>query len=220
MIYSYCKRCRMESPGDVCSGCGKRATAALQRDKWSILTVPLADGRAWRTAVLSLLGAAALLLGAVFGLEALYGGPARVSLLWQSALIRVTLAVAVLGLAAVFLFLLLQGRETNVFTLDSQGAHQHTWHSPRKWKSWARLQSADPSKDIPQQDGSVMHLSQERHMLWQDVLSVQLRPGSSTILLYHTPHCAPMVLRLPAGEFDQAADYVSKYCKGKIGNRQ
>ena len=101
MIYSYCKRCRMESPGDVCSGCGKRATAALQRDKWSILTVPLADGRAWRTAVLSLLGAAALLLGAVFGLEAMYGGPARVRLLWQSALIRVTLAAAAVGLGVV-----------------------------------------------------------------------------------------------------------------------
>lgn len=216
MIYSYCKRCRMESAGDVCAGCGKRATAALQRDKWSILTLPLADGRAWRTSILALFGAAALVLGAVFGLEALFGGPARVSMLWQSAVIRVTLAVAAMGLAVVFLFLLLQGRETNVFALDSQGAHQHTWHGPEKWKSWARLQSADPARDIPQQDGTVMHLSQERHMLWQDVISVQLRPNTSTILLYHTPHCAPMALRLPAGEFDLAADYVGKYCKGKV----
>ena len=85
MIYSYCKRCRMESAGDVCVGCGKRATAALQRDKWSILTLPLADSRAWRTSILALFGAAALVVGAVFGLEALFGGPARVSMLWQSA---------------------------------------------------------------------------------------------------------------------------------------
>ena len=215
MIYSYCKRCRMESPGDVCTGCGKRATAACQRDKWSVASVPLADSRAWRTSVLALLGAAALMLIAVFGLEAVYGGPARVTLLWHSALIRVTLAFVPVGLAVVFLFLLVQGRETNVFTLDSLGAHQYTWHGPQKWKSWARLQSADPAKDIPQQDGSVMHLSQERHLLWQDVVSVQYRPARSVILLYHTPHCAPLVLKLPAGEYDLAAAYVGKYCKGK-----
>ena len=215
MIYSYCKRCRMESPGDVCSGCGKRATAALQRDKWSIATIPLADSRAWRASCLALLGAAALLLAAVFGLEAVYGGPARVTLLWKSALIRVTLAFAVVGLAVVFLFLLIQGRETNVFTLDSQGAHQHTWHSPRKWKSWARLQSADPSKNVPQQDGSVVHLSQERHLLWKDVAQVQYRPGKAVIALYHTPHLAPLVLRLPPEEYELAKAYVGKYCKGK-----
>ena len=215
MIYSYCKRCRMESPGDVCAGCGKRAAAASQRDKWSVASVPLADSRAWRTSVLALLGAAVLMLLTVFGLEAMYGGPARVRLLWQSALIRVTLAFVPVGLAVVFLFLLIQGRETNVFTLDSLGAHQYTWHGPQKWKSWARLQSADPAKDIPQQDGSVMHLSQERHMLWQDVVSMQYRPARSVILLYHTPRCAPLVLKLPAGEYDLAAAYVGKYCKGK-----
>ena len=215
MIYSYCKRCRMESLGDVCSGCGKRAAAACQRDKWSVASVPLADSRAWRTSFFALLGAAALLLAAVFGLEAVFGGPVRVTLLLQSAFIRVTLAFAAVGLAVVFLFLLIQGRETNVFTLDSQGAHQHTWHGPQKWKSWARLQSADPAKDIPQQDGSVMHLSQERHLLWQDVVSVKYRPARSAILLYHTPHCAPLVLKLPAGEYDLAAAYVGKYCKGK-----
>ena len=71
MIYSYCKRCRMESPGDVCAGCGKRAAAASHRDKWSVASVPLADSRAWRTSVLALLGAAVLMLLTVFGLEAM-----------------------------------------------------------------------------------------------------------------------------------------------------
>ena len=215
MIYSYCKRCRMESPGDVCSGCGRRATASLLRDKWSVDSIPLRDGRTWRTAFSALLGASGLLLAAVFGLEAVFGGPARVALLWRSALIRVTLAFAVIGLAVVFLFLLLQGREANVFTLDAIGAHQHTLHGPQKWKSWARLQSADPAKDIPQQDGTVLHLSQERHMLWKDVVSVQYRPERSMILLYLTPHFAPMTLKLPAGEYEMAESFVKKYCKGK-----
>ena len=60
-----------------------------------------------------------------------------------------------------------------------------------------------------------MHLSQERHMLWQDVVSVRYKPGSAAICVYHTPRCAPMVLKLPAQEYDLAAAYVGKYCKGK-----
>ena len=214
MIYSYCKRCNMESPGDVCSGCGKRATAALQRDKWSVESIPLRDGRVWRGAFCALFGAAGLLLAVVFGLQAIFN-IAGMTMLWRSALIRVTLAFVVIGLAVVFLFLLLQGRETNVFTLDSAGAHQHTWHSPQKWKSWARLQSADPAKNFQQQDGSVMHLSQERHTLWQDVLNVQYLPKRSLILLYYIPHFAPMALKIPAGEYPMAESYVKKYCKGK-----
>lgn len=214
MIYSYCKRCGMESPGDVCSGCGKRAAAASQRDVWSIAALPVTDARIWRGALLTLLTVAALLLLVIFGMEALQGG-GRAVLLWRGTLPRLILAVVPLGLAVVFLFLAVQGREVNVYFLDPKGAHQQTWHTPQKWKSWARLQSADPRKNILQQDGSVMHLSQERHLMWQDVQSVQYKPASASICIYHTPHCAPLVLRLPAEEYDLAAAYVGKYCKGK-----
>ena len=215
MIFCYCKRCGIESPGDVCARCGRRAPAALLRDKWSVDSIPVSDGGAWRATIFALLGASALLLAAVFGLEAVFGGPERVALLWRSALIRVTLAFAVIGLAVAFLFLLLQGRESNVFTLDASGAHQYTLHGPQKWKSWARLQSADHAKDILQEDGTVLHLSQERHMLWKDVASVQYRPERSMILLYLTPHFAPMTLKIPAGEYEMAESFVKKYCKGK-----
>ena len=215
MIYSYCKRCRMESPGEVCSGCGKRATAASLRDVWSIASVPVADGRTWRGALAALLGAAALILAAVFGLESIFSGTTAAARLWQGSLPRLALAMVPVGLAAVFLLLLLQGREVNVFILDPAGAHLQTWHGPQKWKSWARLQSADPEKNIQQQDCSVMHLSQERHMLWKDVQAVQYKPGRAAICLFHTPHCAPLILRIPAGEYDLAAAYVGKYCKGK-----
>ncbi len=220
MIYSYCKHCGVESCGDVCAQCGKRAPAPCQMDKWTVDSLPLADSRAWKTTLLSLLGAAALLLAAVFGLEAMFGGPARVTLLLNSSFIWVTLSFAAVGQAVAVLFLLIQGRETNVFTLDAQGAHQHTWHAPRKWKSWARLQSADPSKDIAQHDGTVMHLSQARHMLWQDVADVQYRPERSMILLYHTPRFAPMALKIPAGEYEEAERWVAKRCKGKPAGKR
>ena len=205
----------MESPGDTCRGCGKRAAASAQRDVWSIASVPLADGRAWRGVLYTLLGVVALLLILIFGLETMLSGNVKAAQLWGSALPQLIFAILPVGLLAAFLCLLAQGREVIVYVLDPQGAHLQTWHTPSRIKSWARLQSADPEKDVPQQDGSVMHLSQERHMIWGDVQSVRYKPGHAVIYLYHTPHCAPMVLRLPAEEYDLAAAYVGKYCKGK-----
>ncbi len=215
MIYSYCNRCKLETPGDVCAGCGKRAAAGSQRDIWSITCLPLADGRIWLASLLALTGAAVLLLITVFAAEAILGNASRAALLWNSSVPRLALAAVPLGLAAVFLFLLLQGKEVEVYILDKNGAHLQTWHEPHKLKSWARLQSADPQKNIQQQDGTVMHLAQERHINWRDVVDVQYKPRHSAIHLYHTPHCAPLVLRLPDGEYNTAAAYVGKYCKKK-----
>ena len=215
MIYSYSKRCGLETPGDVCSSCGKRFTPANQRDVWSISFLPLSDGRVWRAALLALAGASTLLLAGVFAAEAILTDGARAARLWHTAFPRLALAAIPAGLMVVFLFLLLQGREVELFVLDPKGAHLQTWHSPQKWKSWTRLQSADPRRNIQQQDGSVMHLAQERHMLWRDVLDVQYKPHSAVIQLYHTPKCAPLVLRLPPEEYETAAAYVGKYCKIK-----
>lgn len=215
MIYSYCKRCKLESPGDVCRSCGKRATANAQRDVWSIASVPLADGRTWKGVFYTLLAVAALLLAVVFGLESLTSDGGKVAQLWNSAVPRMIILILPMGMLVAFLFLLAQGREVIVYVLDPQGAHLQTWHQPSRIKSWARLQSADPRQNIPQQDGSVMHLSQERHMIWNDVQSVRYKPRNAAILIYHTPYLAPMVLKLPPDEYEMAAAYVGKYCKGK-----
>ena len=215
MMYSYCKRCSLESPGDTCTGCGKRAAVSAQMDQWSIAVNPLMDGRAWRAALTALTSAALLLMAVVFGMEASINGGEAAGVLFRGSLSRMILALVPVGMAVTLLFLLLQGQEVDVFKLDAQGAHLRTWHGPQKWKSWARLQSADPNKNVPQQDGSVVHLSQERHLLWKDVAQVQYRPGKAVIALYHTPHLAPLVLRLPPEEYELAKAYVGKYCKGK-----
>ena len=215
MIYSYCKRCNLESPGDTCTGCGKRAAVSAQMDQWSIASKPVLDGRIWRSALIALLSAALLLMAAVFGMEAAVNGGEAAGVLFRGSTPRMILTLVPVGLAITFLFLIAQGQEVNVFKLDAQGAHLRTWHGPQKWKSWARLQSADPRKNVPQQDGSVVHLSQERHLLWKDVASVQYRPARAIIAIYHTPHIAPLVLRLPPEEYELAKAYVGKYCKGK-----
>ena len=74
MIYSYCKRCNLESPGDTCTGCGKRAAVSAQMDQWSIAINPLMDGRVWRAALIALCSAALLLMAVVFGMEAAVNG--------------------------------------------------------------------------------------------------------------------------------------------------
>lgn len=215
MICSYCKRCKTESPGDVCRICGKHAAAGSQRDVWSTASVPLADSRIWKSIVITLIAVALLLTVVVFGLEALVSDAGKVRLLWSSPLPRLIFLIVPLGLAVSFLFLTIQGRETIVYVLDPQGAHLQTWHQPSRLKSWSRLQSADPACDVPQQDGTVMHLSQERHLIWADVQSVRYRPRIAAIYLYHTPRLAPMVLKLPPEEYETAAAYVGKYCKVK-----
>ena len=215
MIKSYCKRCKIESLGETCSLCGKKPPAAAQRDIWSISTNPLTDPGLWRGAVLVLLGVAALLLLIVFGLEFMMRGNAQAHVLWQGRVPRLIFVLIPLGVGVMLLTLLLQGPEINMFVLDKDCAHQLTWHKPSAVKSWARLQTADRKRDVRQQDGTVMRLSQERHMRWDDVVSVKYLPQRAMIRLYHTPHCAPMILRLPSEEYDQAAEFVKKYCKGK-----
>lgn len=213
MLYTYCKSCKQESPGSGCPICGRRPSASAVRDVWSIPLLPVAEGRTWLSALLALLGAAGLLILLIFGLELLFSGSERTVNLWQGNLLSLILLIIPLGLLLTGLFLIFQGKETALYILDHQGAHLQTWHKPSRLRSWARLQSADPLKDMTWEDGSVMRLSQERHILWGDVQSVKYSPRGSSIFLYHTPHCAPFVLRLPPSEYESAASYVAKYCK-------
>lgn len=215
MLYTYCKSCKRESPGEGCPLCGRRPSAAAMRDVWSVPLLPLADSRAWLSSLYALLAVAGLLILLIFGLEMLYSGTERTVNLWQGDLLSMILFIVPVGLMIVGLFLLLQGKETAVYILDHQGAHLQTWHRPSRIRSWARLQSADPWKDKAWEDGTVMRLSQERHLLWTDVQAVKYAPRSASILVYHTPHCAPLVLHLPPEEYELAAAYVKKYCKNK-----
>ena len=215
MIYSYCKHCKTESPGDVCRICGKRAAAGAQRNMWNIPFLPLTDSRTWKSILLALLLVCALCFLLLIGLDALLLGPSGASRVLQGNLPALIFSILPLGLLISFLFLYLQGKELHVYVADPRGAHLQTWHEPMRKKSWARLQTASPVHDQMNPSGDMMRMAQERHMLWQDVQSVQYKPRQAQILLYHTPHCAPMVLRVLPEEFEMTAAYVSKYCKGK-----
>lgn len=215
MIKSYCSKCKQASTGDTCQYCGKRLPVSTQQDVWSVDMVPLSDGRIWRSILLTLVGVVALLFVLIFGLEAIIAGNHRVQAMWQGGVPQLILSILPIGLLIAFAALSLQGRETQLFVLDKNGAHLQTWHAPGRLKSWARLQSYDRQRDFYLEDGSVQHLAQEWHFLWRDVQRVEPRPHRACILLYYTPRCAPMVLRLPPDEYEQAAEWIKRHCKGK-----
>lgn len=213
MIELYCKKCKRKHEGQFCPLCGGRSSDASATDMWSVKRVPVADGGVWRGVFVVLLAVTALVFALVFGVEALSSSGDKVQALLKSDLLSAVLTVPIVGFALALADLFLQGGEVSVYVLDGGGAHLATWHKPSLVKSLARLQSPDPAADIPQPDGSVMRLSQERHTLWNDVHSVRYLPKRGQILIYHTPHCAPMTLCLPADEYDAAAAYVQKKCK-------
>lgn len=215
MIVSYCKKCKTESSGSVCKTCGKRAPAASVRDVWRTVRVPAADGATWRSVIILLLLVTVLLFVFVFGAERLMTTSAQFSSIIASQLLTYVLMVPFIGLILSFVFLTAQGREEIRFSLDTTGAHTQTWHRASRLRSWARLQSAGLSRAIAAQDGTKFVLADERHMLWQDVNEIKYSPSTGTIRLYHTPHLAPLTLRIPPDEYDTAEAIVKKYAKIK-----
>lgn len=213
MIQLYCKKCKQKHDGQICPLCGNRSSDASATDMWSVRRVPISDGGAWARVLIALGVVTALVFALVFGVEAVVSSGDKMQALMNSDLLSKLLTVPLILLALFLLLLALQGSEVIVYVLDGSGAHLATWHKPSALKSLARLQSPDPAADIPQPDGKVMHLSQERHMLWADVHSVRYHAGRGQILLYHTPHCAPMILCLPAEEYEAAAAYVQRKTK-------
>ena len=214
MIRYFCKKCNAESASPVCSRCGRKLPAGMMRDVWRVWRVPLSDGGTWLGALKVTFLLAALLFLLVFGAEALLSGTDRVMALLSSGLPGVICALIPVSLLLTLLFLALQGREILVYALDVQGAHVQVWHAASRIRCWARLQSARLEEAVPQQDGGALLLSQVRHMLWKDVRQVRYAPRKGEIRLYHTPRLAPMVLRLPAEEYETAEALVKKYCKG------
>lgn len=215
MIVSYCKKCKIESAGAVCSQCGKKQPAANVRDVWRVVRVPVADASAWRSAVTALVLVAALLFLLLFGAERLMSSSVKFNSVLGSQLTTYVLLVPVAGLLLFFVALSLQGREEIRYALDTTGAHMQVWHRASRLRSFARLQDPSPADAVQGQDGLLYTLADERHILWQDVNVIKYSQGAGLIRLYHTPHLAPFQLRIPNEEYETAEAIVKKYTKLK-----
>jgi len=214
MIVSYCKKCKIDSEGTTCSRCGKHASSSQTRDVWRTVRVPGADTGAWRSAITVIGIVALLLLTGLLVLERLTNTDRNLAA--ASGIIISSVAVcAVIAILVVALAFALQGREEIRFTLDMEGAHTQTWHRAGYLRSWARLQHADMKSAVRSRDGTYYVKCEERHILWRDVNQTRYSPASGTIRLYHTPHLAPFVLRLPPEEYAMAEALVKKHSKNR-----
>ena len=212
MIVSYCKKCKLDSEGTVCSSCGKRASASCVRDVWRIVRVPGADAGTWRSVARGILLAAVILTGGLVLLERFQSSQQD----FENHLggILSTAAILTAGVFAVAAaMLLLQGREEIRYTLDMTGAHLQTWHRASYLRSWARLQSARMDRAIPSRDGSRYVISEERHIRWKDIHEIKYVPSAGSIKLYHVRHLAPFILRIPDEEYDTAEAIVKKHTR-------
>ena len=212
MIVSYCKKCKLDSEGTVCSSCGKRASASCVRDVWRIVRVPGADAGTWRSVARGILLAAVILTGGLVLLERFQSSQQD----FENHLggILSTAAILTAGVFAVAAaMLLLQGREEIRYTLDMTGAHLQTWHRASYLRSWARLQSARMDRAIPSRDGSRYVISEERHIRWKDIHEIKYVPSTGSIKLYHVRHLAPFILRIPDEEYDTAEAIVKKHTR-------
>ena len=212
MIVSYCKKCKLDSEGTVCSSCGKRASASCVRDVWRIVRVPGADAGTWRSVARGILLAAVILTGGLVLLERFQSSQQD----FENHLggILSTAAILTAGVFAIAAaLLLLQGREEIRYTLDMTGAHLQTWHRASYLRSWARLQSARMDRAIPSRDGSRYVISEERHIRWKDIHEIKYVPSAGSIKLYHVRHLAPFILRIPDEEYDTAEAIVKKHTR-------
>lgn len=206
----YCEKCNILCSGRQCTKCGKNLPSAAYRDVWHVVRVPASDGIVWKPVLLVLLSVTVLLLvfTAVFCLM-----NQSVGALLSEGTVPVILSVIPAGIILTLIVLVMQGREDLWYTLESTGAREQTWHRPSRLHSWSRLQTYRAEDACSQPDGTMLTLSKEKAISWKDVCQVKLQPNKGRILLYHTPHVAPLTLRIPAEEYNEAEALIKKVCK-------
>ena len=209
----YCKKCGVNSPGNICSRCGKKLPGNIMRDIWQVYRVPLSDTASWKTAFIVLLSASLIMLFFLLLGESVRGDPSQALRLFSNGTAATCLALVPAGLLCQFILFALQGQEVLVYCLDSDGAHVQTWHKAGRLRSWARFQRAHQQDAVPDGSGGMTLLSQRRTVLWGDVRSVTLMPARGEIRLFSSSRLAPFILRLTNDEYENAEHLVKKACR-------
>ena len=212
---AYCKNCRREVlPGTRCPLCGGKLSG--QHLLWRSSRLPVADWGCWNAPMrlalpTLLLGAAALAV-----CEGLFGGWAAVRRLLQGETPRVFGLIALAVLAAAFLLLLLQGRETLEMTADKSGVCvRRLLAKPNAVKLLARFRSPRLAarEDLRMEYGLLVG---EDRLAWKDVRRVALWPEKGLVLLY-----APAWwLRLALPVSGEAWEELLPLLREKLGRRK
>lgn len=206
----FCEKCNQLNERRQCMKCGKNLPTATYREVWNVVRVPVSDGILWKRVMLILLS----VVGILILLSALFCVFSRdMNALIDQGIITVIMALLPVGVLFTVLVLLLQGRENVWYTLANTGAWEQTWHRPSRLHSWSRFETYRSENAYPQPDGSILTMTKERSIYWKDVCRVRFQADKGRILLYHTPHVAPLILRIPAEEYNEAEMLIKKVCK-------
>ncbi len=212
---AYCKRCGREvDAGEMCPFCGTRLGKNAAHAAWCRERTPVKDWMYWNSVMRLLLPGALAIVVLVLLAEGIAGGAGAVERMLSSAFLPVLGILLVTVLAAVFLILLLQGKELSDFVVDSRGIHE-TRYLPDATPLKLILRMKAPR--MPEEEGApaVVKLS-ERHIAWKDICRVQLWPEKCMVLFY-----APSWwLRLPVVCTPFTWDDTMDYIREKLGKKK
>ena len=211
---AYCKRCGKEvEAGEVCPFCGTRLGKNAVHAAWCLERTPVKDWMYWNSVMRLLLPGALAILVLVLLLEGIAGGIGALEKMIASAFLPVLGILLLTTLGAVFMILLLQGKELSDFVVDSRGIHETRYlPDPTPLKLILRMKAPK----LPPEEGEnpVLKLS-ERHIAWKDIARVQLWPEKCMALFY-----APVWwLRIPVVCTPFTWDDTMDYIREKLGKK-
>ena len=183
-LTAYCKKCGREvEAGEVCPRCGTRLGKTAAHAAWCVERTPVKDWMYWNSVMRILLPAALGILLIALVSEGISGGMGAVERMISSGFPAVVGILLAAVLAAVFLVLLLRGKELTDFVVDNRGIHETRYlPAPTKLKLVLRMKS--PSLLRPEEGTDQVVRLGSRDLAWKDVARVQLWPEKCMILFY------------------------------------
>ena len=217
-LTAYCKKCGREvEPGEICSRCGTRLGKNAAHAAWCVERTPVKDWMYWNSVVRLLLPAALVVFLLAVIAEWAGGGAPAVERMLSSGFPLTVLILLIGILAAVFIILLLQGKELSDFVVDSRGIHETRYlPKPTRMKMILRLKPVAQAGEREDSEAvQVIRLSQ-RDVPWKNVARVQVWPEKCMVLFY-----APAWwLRIPAVCTPFVWDDVMDFIREKLGKKK
>jgi len=215
-LTAYCKKCNREvTPGEICPVCGTRLGKNAAHAAWVVECRPVTDWMRWNGVMRYILPAGLVLILLAIVLEAAGGGTAAVETLMRGSFPRVVLWLLLGVILAVFLILLLQGKELEDCVVDSRGVHVTRYlPEPTALKLILRLQSPARLNEMDP-DARVLRL-EETSLRWTNVARVQLWPEKCYILFYAPKWWMRVAVRCTPFSWNDALVFV----KDKLGKKK
>lgn len=218
MVHFFCRRCQRPSPHPTCESCGKPIPVSSVCNVWEETVMPAADPIRVGYVIRVMLFVTALLFILMLAVEFVFNtaGENAISVfLTKSGFLPLLMEAFVLGTLAGLLLLVLQGRETAQYLMESKGILKRTWIQPTRLKCWARLIKYDKAAIRENAEGVPFLLAHEEYLTYQDVARYTISARSGRVKLYRPYAFLFMAMHIPAADFDPAANMLAAKLKNK-----